>query len=285
MIASGFFVSRISIAMKRFYALLISFFAVLICASMTGKEEGDEETGLIVKYKWNKTRDKLFKCYYQEFDTALLTCFQVDPVSKAENGIYVAFENQKDTSGIGYYRMGKAMPLSVNIYWPDGSNTRSVSIGELVEGPVLIDAWRNIYEASFVHRNDSTFIDYLLGKQVILKEVYYWGERKYRRVINTPVYDSVLSNYNSRTGAQIFNENCTSCHQTNKNATGPKLAGVTKRRSEEWLRKWIRNPAAMIAGNDPQAVELYHAWYKTSMLSFPLPDTEMDKLMDFLKTL
>ncbi|MBL7705825.1 MAG: cytochrome c [Taibaiella sp.] len=271
--------------MKRFLAFLISFFAVLICASMTGKEEGDEETGLIVKYNWNKTRDKLFKCYYQEFDTVLLTCFQVDPLSKAENGIYLAFENQKDTAMIAYYKMGKAMPLSISISWPEDRSTRSVSVGELSAGPVFVDPWRSKYQARFVQRNDSVFIDYLLGEKVIFKELYYWGERKQRNIINTAVYDSVLSKYNSRTGAQIFKENCTSCHQTNKNATGPKLAGVTKRRSEEWLRKWIRSPAAMIAGNDPQAVALYNLWHKTAMTSFPMPEAEMNKLIDFLKTL
>ncbi len=58
-----------------------------------------------------------------------------------------------------------------------------------------------------------------------------------------------------------------------------------KRRSEEWLRKWIRNSAAMIAANDSQAVTLYHLWHKTAMTLFPMSDTEMDKLMDFLKTL
>lgn len=130
-----------------------------------------------------------------------------------------------------------------------------------------------------------SFIDYSLGKQVIFKEVYYWGTRKSRLVFNTRVYDSVLNKYNSRSGAQVFRENCRSCHDISKNATGPKLAGITKRRSEAWLRKWIRNPAAMIAKKDPHAVERFNAWYKTPMTSFPLPDAEMDKLINFLKTL
>ncbi len=122
--------------MKKNFAFLVSFWAVLLCASMTEKNKEDEVKGLMVKYKWNKTRDKLFKYYYQDFDTSLLTCFQVNPVSKVEDGIYVAFENQRDTSMISYYKMGKAMPLSISIYRPDGHNTTSVSISEMLEGPI-----------------------------------------------------------------------------------------------------------------------------------------------------
>lgn len=252
---------------------------------MIEREDGDEELGLIVQYKWNKTKDKLYKYYCQEFDTALLSSFQLDPLSKLENGIAVSFENQKDTANIGYYKMGKSMPLNINIFWLDGNHERSISISELSEGPVLIDAWRNIYQAGFVHRNDSTFIDYLLGKKIIFRELYYWGERKQRKIINAPVFDSVLNKYNSRTGADIFKENCTSCHQINKNATGPKLAGITKRHPEAWLRKWIRSPAQLLADNDPVAWHVYGQWNRTTMTSFPLPDAEMDKLIGYLKTL
>lgn len=41
----------------------------------------------------------------------------------------------------------------------------------------------------------------------------------------------------------------------------------------------------MIADNDPIAVSVYNKWYKTAMLSFPLENNEMDKLLAFLKTL
>lgn len=251
---------------------------------MIEKEEGEEEIGLIVKYKWNKAKDKLFKYYYQEYDTALLSSFQLDPLSKLENGIAVSFENQKDTANIGYYKMGKVMPLNISIFLSDGSNTRSISISELSEGAVLVDIWRNSYQTRIVHRNDSTFIDYLLGQKIIFKELYYWGERKQRNIINTMVFDSVLNKYNSKTGAQIFNENCTSCHRLNKDANGPTLEKITQRRTEAWLRKWIRNSLALIAEGDPDAVSISKQWGGT-MTAFPLPDAEMDKLIGFLKTL
>ncbi len=58
-------------------------------------------------------------------------------------------------------------------------------------------------------------------------------------------------------GLRLFNKNCKQCHKlTEQMLVGPGLSGVTKRRTEEWMDKWIASPKAVIASKDPTAVEL-----------------------------
>lgn len=148
-----------------------------------------------------------------------------------------------------------------------------------------IEPWRNaLYRIYTKELSDSMRLYYLRAKDTIFTEDYYLGYRQSRAIRKKEIFDSLFATTQTP-GAQIFYASCSSCHNPFKAATGPKLAGVTKRRTEEWLRKWIRNPAKMLADKDPEAVALYHLWHNTAMTSFPMPETEMDKLMDFLKTL
>ena len=62
-------------------------------------------------------------------------------------------------------------------------------------------------------------------------------------------------------GKQLFNQNCAACHALERRMTGPALAGVATRLSEDegldcdWLYSWIRNSAGMIASGDGLAHE------------------------------
>jgi mono/diheme cytochrome c family protein len=70
-------------------------------------------------------------------------------------------------------------------------------------------------------------------------------------------------------GEALFKANCTSCHALNKRVLGPALAGVTKKQSEAWLLKWIKNSPAFIATGDKDAVAIYNEFNKTAMTPFP----------------
>ena len=58
------------------------------------------------------------------------------------------------------------------------------------------------------------------------------------------------------------------CHMIDKKLIGPALEGVNDKYSEEWLIKWIKNSAEMIASGDPQAVAIYEEYNKSPMTSF-----------------
>lgn len=69
-------------------------------------------------------------------------------------------------------------------------------------------------------------------------------------------------------GEKLYKANCTACHMIDKKLIGPALEGVNDKYSEEWLIKWVKNSAEMIASGDPQAVAIYEEYNKSPMTSF-----------------
>ncbi len=69
-------------------------------------------------------------------------------------------------------------------------------------------------------------------------------------------------------GGALFKSNaCNSCHAVGKKITGPDLAGLSERREEAWIVKWIHNPQGMVDSGDEQAVAL-KAEYPTMMAPY-----------------
>ena len=85
-------------------------------------------------------------------------------------------------------------------------------------------------------------------------------------------------------GKALFQANCASCHNPLKDATGPALKGVTGRvPNKEWIYKWIKNSAAVIASGDKYANDLYNKWNKTAMTAFPgLSNEEIDAIVKYV---
>jgi len=85
-------------------------------------------------------------------------------------------------------------------------------------------------------------------------------------------------------GAALFKQKCTSCHALNQKVVGPALKGISDRRSEEWLIKWIKNSQAMIASGDPEAVALYKEYNEAAMTAFPeLSDDNIKSILAYIK--
>ncbi len=87
-------------------------------------------------------------------------------------------------------------------------------------------------------------------------------------------------------GKKLFMKKCKTCHRlTEGTKVGPSLLGVTQRRSDEWLQKWLQNPKAMINAGDPIAVELLKK-YKKRMPKIKLMQTRKnrDDVILFLKS-
>ncbi|QMU28247.1 PQQ-dependent sugar dehydrogenase [Adhaeribacter radiodurans] len=68
-------------------------------------------------------------------------------------------------------------------------------------------------------------------------------------------------------GKELFQSNCTACHNFEQKGIGPNLAGVTSRDSPEWLSKFVRNAPEVIKSGDVNAVKLYEE-YKQMMPPF-----------------
>src|SRR5690606_1536636 len=85
-------------------------------------------------------------------------------------------------------------------------------------------------------------------------------------------------------GKQVFmSKGCVACHNFGggDSATGPDLKGVTERRTADWIKKWIDDPAAMLK-SDPQAQELSKK-YTTHMPKFGLTAEEIDQVIEYFK--
>ena len=89
-------------------------------------------------------------------------------------------------------------------------------------------------------------------------------------------------------GKKLFNQNCAACHALDRNMTGPMLRNVEQRLMDEqglgrdWLYKWIRNSAGLIASGDSYANQVYNEWNQTAMTAFPLlSDGDIDNILAY----
>ena len=100
--------------------------------------------------------------------------------------------------------------------------------------------------------------------------------------------DSILKNvkpskpFHHEKGKEIFKANCTACHKFEKRVVGPPLAGVTQRRSPEWIMNMILNPENMVA-NDPDAKALLEE-YLSPMANQNLTEEEARAILELFRT-
>ena len=86
-------------------------------------------------------------------------------------------------------------------------------------------------------------------------------------------------------GQNIFKRKCKGCHRLSDGVkVGPGLLGVTMRRTEEWLHRWLQNPKGMVKSGDPIAVKLKKK-YKKQMRTLKAMQVEQNRndIIAFLK--
>ena len=86
------------------------------------------------------------------------------------------------------------------------------------------------------------------------------------------------------TGAALFNQSCSGCHNFRVDGIGPQLAGLTEDVSPKWIHDFIKNSQQLISSGDKRAVQLYQK-YKVVMPSFQaLKENEIDAIIAFMNT-
>mgnify|MGYP003543829101 FL=1 len=89
-------------------------------------------------------------------------------------------------------------------------------------------------------------------------------------------------------GYELFEANCTTCHQIDGKLIGPELRGVEKRVQEEaglgkeWLHAWIKDSKALRESGDAYANKIYAEYNNTEMLAFPsLSEGDIDNILAY----
>jgi len=85
-------------------------------------------------------------------------------------------------------------------------------------------------------------------------------------------------------GEALFKEKgCNACHTIGGgDLVGPDLAGVTERRTGEWLTQWLSAPDQMLASGDPIATELFNKYNKIPMPNSALTPDQVDALLAYI---
>jgi cytochrome c551/c552 len=82
-------------------------------------------------------------------------------------------------------------------------------------------------------------------------------------------------------GGQLFREKaCVTCHAIGETKQGPDLSGVTKRRTEAWMKRMMMDPEWMTA-NDPVARELM-AKHMLQMANQQVQEPQANALVQYL---
>lgn len=210
---------------------------------------------------------------------------QLDSFTRKRNGLQVYFSESGDTVNVSNYKDGRQDGLFYSknnvgkiTYSGQYSSNKRIGTwklfsdeGKLIKEEIFGSASGEVVLTKY-YDNDTLIYTELANADSIIELT----------VMNQKLYDKLMWAKENRTGEQIFKASCSSCHNPFKDAVGPKLAGITKRRTEKWLRSWISNSSKMIAEKDPIAVQLYNKWGKTAMTAFPLKDKDMYKLIAYL---
>jgi nitrite reductase (NO-forming) len=88
----------------------------------------------------------------------------------------------------------------------------------------------------------------------------------------------------AKVGKTTFaNKGCVTCHSIGQGVrAGPDLLGVTERRDQAWLKKWLQDPASMLQ-TDSIAQSMLAAAKGVKMPNVKLTEREIDGLIHYMQ--
>ena len=83
-------------------------------------------------------------------------------------------------------------------------------------------------------------------------------------------------------GKQLFNANCAACHRLDKKLIGPALGNIADKKSNKWLKSWIKDNNALRASGDADAKAIFKEYNGMPMTPFPqLSDKDIDNILAY----
>ncbi|CAN5248354.1 hypothetical protein BH09BAC5_BH09BAC5_05850 [soil metagenome] len=85
-------------------------------------------------------------------------------------------------------------------------------------------------------------------------------------------------------GATVFKNNCSACHSIGKGKlVGPDLKGVTDKRKQDWLMKWVKSSQTLVNSGDADAKAIFEQFNKMPMPDQNITDAEITSILAFIK--
>jgi cytochrome c2 len=82
----------------------------------------------------------------------------------------------------------------------------------------------------------------------------------------------------------VFEKKCSSCHSIGQgDSIGPDLKDVTKRRSLDWILKFVATPEAVILGGDKDALAMFEKFGKKFMPDQDFKDSEIKAILKYIE--
>ncbi len=86
-------------------------------------------------------------------------------------------------------------------------------------------------------------------------------------------------------GAELFDDYCADCHTIGEgDMSGPDLLSIGQKHTNDWLLQFIRSAKTMIASGDTEAVAIYEKYEKENMPNTDLSTTEIQIIIDYIKS-
>ncbi|CAM1368248.1 Quinol:cytochrome c oxidoreductase pentaheme cytochrome subunit [Tenacibaculum sediminilitoris] len=99
-------------------------------------------------------------------------------------------------------------------------------------------------------------------------------------LVSFSAFSQDIDEARQKEGKKLFKSLCASCHKLDKKLVGPALAGVEEKRSNEWLKAWIKNNAELRASGDKDAIAVFEEYKGSNMTAFPqLTDQNIDDIL------
>ena len=100
-------------------------------------------------------------------------------------------------------------------------------------------------------------------------------------VIVMGVSFSVSISY-GQTGEELFKQNCAVCHKLGGKMVGPDLVGVSDRRSEDWIIKFVKSSQSMVKSGDETAVAVFEEFNQVPMPDQPFNDEQIKSMLTYI---
>ena len=89
---------------------------------------------------------------------------------------------------------------------------------------------------------------------------------------------------NAANGEKLYKSVCAACHKLDKKLIGPALKGITEKRDQEWLIKWIKDSPGLIKSGDKLAIQVFEENNKLPMTANPqLSDQDILDILEYTK--